>query len=266
MVEVIERVLPRLQEYSNYLNRPIYGRSILAWLKLALIYSFVIWLGIIGWRGYLFYQDYQALINKKNNKISQLNRLKASVKNYRQKIEDINLAYKEISKTFSQKKIALLKQKINSLVKEIKINKTGENIYPYNPYRFVTFNYPIRLDQFFGKLESVTIDRVNFTSRAVSDYKNALRGVYLAFLGLQEKNISGKVKIAFVGNKIALFFVKGSGALFIKGVGLKGLIGNAEKVPYFPTTTYFYRSSEKFPNLTQIFFGWDLEIKGEGLE
>ena len=266
MAEILKRILPRLQEYSNYLNRPIYGRPILAWLKLALIYSFVIWLGIIGWRGYLFYQDYQILINKKNDKISQLNGLKTSVENYRQKIEDINLAYKEISKTFSPRKIALLRKKINLLVKEIKIQKAGENIYPYNPYRFITYNYPIRLERFFGKLESVTIDKVNFTSRAVSDYKNALKEIYSAFLGLREKNISGKVKIAIVGNKIALFFVRGSGALFVKGIGLKGLIGNAEKVPYFPTTTYFYRSLDKFPNLTQIFFGWDLEIKGEGLE
>ena len=266
MAEIIEKFLPKLQGYLDYLNRPIYGRSILSWLKLAFIYSFVIWLAITGWKGYLFYQNYQNLINKRNIKISQLNRLKASLKNYKRKIEDINLAYKEISRTFSPKRIALLKEKINSLVEEIKSKKSGKNIYPYNPYRFVTFNYPIRLDQFFGKLESVTIDGISFSSKAVSDYKNALRGVYSAFLRLSRRNITGKVKITMVGNKIALFFVRGGGALSVKTIGLKGLIGNAEKVPFFPTTTYFYRSSENLPNLTQIFFGWDFEIRSEGLE
>jgi len=266
MAELVEKILPTIREYLEFLNRPIYGRPLLAWLKLAFIYSFVIWLGITGWKSYLFYQTYQNLERKKEAKISELQRIKNSISRYKQKIEDINLAYKEISKVFSPEKIQKLKRKLNALVKNLKSKKSVKDIYPYNPYRFVTYNYPINLSQFFGKLEAVSLEGISFPSKSVGDYKSALTGIYSAFRRLTEREIRGSVRVTFAGDKLALFFVRGGGGLSVKGIGLKGLIGNAEKVPYFPTTTYFYRASEKLPNLTQIFFGWDLDIEGEGLE
>ena len=266
MAKFVEDLLPKLQEYIDLLNTPIYGRSIIDWFKLFLIYSFVVWLGIIAWRAFLFYQEYQKLENKRVAKVAQLNRLKRSIVYYKHKIREINVAYREISKTFSPKRVSQIERKLNELIAKIENKKRNSNLYQYAPYRLITFNYPLGLSGFFSRFEGVSLEGINFSAPSIYEYQNILQNIYSIYRKSKNGTLSGKIKIAFTDGKIALFLVKGRGLLSVNKIFLKGLIADAEKIPYFPTATYFYKTSEKLPNITRIFFGWDLAIKSEGLK
>ncbi len=157
-----------LEHLSVFLNKKIFKKSIKEWLLLVAKYSFIVWFTIIGYIGFLYYQQ----ISKVNKAIETKQRILKSKEFQRKKIvlklKNIYRAYHLASKYFNKKKLQDLRGKINTLyTKVIFKNKTN---YIVSPIQLENFNYKINISNDISqKIKTVTINYFNFHS-SVSDY------------------------------------------------------------------------------------------------
>ena len=259
MAEIIDKILPRLVEIWE---TPVYNRPLGSWITLGIMFSFPLWLGIIGWQGYNFYQEYSKLKEAEQNKLAQLRRIETQKRYYRIRLKDIDIAYKLVAKYLTPERIEKLKEDINRLVEETKRKFYSRSINPINPYREETFNYPRRV-VLLEQAIPYTLDGLSFTAKSLNDFRQTLNRFY----DKDRKNtLHAQVGLKFVNNKLVLYLKKKKDGIVIKRTFLGGVISDARKVPFLTSATYFYRNSKEYPNLTDAFFGWKLEIETKGVE
>ena len=91
------------------------GRTLKDWLVLILQFSFILWILILGWIGYNFYNNYKILRQQEVRKLSILSTKNREIKIIRKKIAEIREAYNILRNYFKPEQVTLLR---NSLQKE----------------------------------------------------------------------------------------------------------------------------------------------------
>jgi len=257
-------ILFRFYEYLISINKPIFGKTLFEWIKLAFLYSFVIWLIIFGWKVYNDYLYFKKLKDREESLASISQQKSKLVYKYSLKLRDIQLAYSQISKTFSEDKVKELLKELNNKIWNLEKKKKFIDI--YNPLSFNGINYQMFVKM--GKKIDVYIPKFYFSvekgkfSSIVQAFLNSIN----YFLGFNKTAIKGKVKVSLIGKKIVLFFSpKGNSILSLKPVTLLGLVQKPEKLEYIPTYLFFDVNSYESKELTNIFIGWSFEVKKEVL-
>jgi len=231
-------------------------------LKYGVMYSFGIWLGIIGWNVYNQFKQYEQL-SKENQKVEkEFQKILKEYKKYKTKLEDINLAYKEISKAISPQAVKKLIDQIDQYVIKIQNEKNTLNLNQLNPYRIDGFNIQI-LAQIPPYLQPVTLADIPLTSRAVSDFQSVLQSLINVWRGKQAKSLTAEVGVKYKANKVVLFLEKSDkGYLEIKPQLLYGVISDFQKIPYFLTSTAIdSRLLEQNIRFSQLYIGWGINLK-----
>ena len=259
----LEELVYKVYEgFSSVLEKPLFGKPLSLWLKYAIMYSFVVWLGLIAWNGYNHYQTYQQLLQEEKLNKQLLSRKKATITRYKNKIQDIRLAYQEISRIISPENVKVLMESLDKNVELVENQKKMVNLNPLNPYRIRGFNIriPIYLPKYLG---SVTFKGINFSSKIVRDYSISLEKIFEKWRRQTIKEIYAKVNIVYKNNKLVLYLKRASqGFLTLKPVGFYGVLYDFKKLPFIPTTTAL-NSNLLMKNIdfSRFYFGWDLILK-----
>jgi len=262
--KVLTEILFRFYEYLISINKPIFGKTLFEWIKLAFLYSFVIWLIILGWKVYNDYLYFKKLKDREGSLASISHQKSRLLYKYSLKLRDIQLAYSQISKTFSEDKVKKLLEELNNEIWNLEEKK--KSLYIYNPLSFNSVNYQMLVQ--IGKKIDIYIPNFYFTVE--KDKFSSIIQTFLSsinyFLSFDKKPIKGKVKVSLIGKKIVLFFSpKGDSIISLKPVTLLGLIQKPEKLGYIPTYLFFDANSYRNKELTNIFIGWSFEVKREVL-
>ena len=256
----LEELVFRVYEgFSSVLEKPLFGKPLSLWLKYAIMYSFVVWLGVIAWNGYNHYQTYQRLLQEEKLNKQVLSRKKATITRYKNKIRDIRLAYREISRTISPENVKALMETIDGKVESILNQKRLVDLNPLNPYRVGGFNIkiPLHLPEY---LESVTFRGVKFPSRVVRDYSQILQKLFAKWDKQYSAGVRTKVNAVYKNSQIVLYLKRDSnGLLTLKPVGFYGVIDDFQKLPFIPTATASNSALlMQNINFSRFYFGWDL--------
>jgi len=263
--KVVTEYLFRVYEFLVELNKPILGITITEWIKLFILYSFVIWIPIIVWNAYQDYLRFKELERQKNFLLSSQRRVEKKILKYKQKLKDMEIAYKQISQTFSEKRVQYLIENLNKEILSIK--NSQKQMDSYNPISFIARNFKGSLIlenkiNFYIPKFFFSINGYSFTTPVLKFFqaKNLL-------FQNSKKIIPGEVNVSLVGKKIVLFFKPSENSiLLLKPVVLLGVIKEPNKLIYIPTYGYFSPGICKNIWLTNVLFGWGFELKGEVLK
>jgi len=252
----------RFYEYLISINKPIFGKTLFEWIKLAFLYSFVIWLIILGWKIYNDYLYFKKLKDREEILASISQQKSKLLYKYSLKLRDIQFAYSQISKTFSEDKVKELLKELDNEIWNLDQKKKSLDI--YNPLGFNSINYKISVQ--VG--EKINVYIPNFYFSVEKDKFSSIIQTFLSsinyFLSFDKTPIKGKVKVSLIGKKIVLFFsTKGNSILSLKPITLVGIVQKPENLGYIPTYLFFnsYRDKE----LTNVFIGWSFEVEKEVL-
>jgi hypothetical protein len=253
-----------LVKILEFLEKDIRDKPLYQWILRGLLYSFVIWIPITLWIGYQKYNEITRLKAIKNQKLQLLRSKERQYQNYLSKLNDIKIAYRELKKYFREEEIELLKKKLDMLLKKNKLFAGGDKRIIVQSVGYDNFNYPLKFSSFYTQWQSVSLADINFTSRAVQDFNEAMKTLFGKYSDLKERKLIGDVKVSLNGNRIILTFEPGKGLLKIEPIRLLGFISDIKKVPAYPAVS-FLRTREEFSDWSQLYIGWKLKFyKGEG--
>jgi hypothetical protein len=253
-----------LVKILEFLEKDIRGKPLYQWILRGLLYSFVVWIPITLWIGYQKYNEITRLKAIKNQKLQLLRSKERQYQYYLSKLNDIKIAYEELKKYFREEEIELLKKKLDMLLKKNKLFAGGDKKIIFQSLGYDNFNYPLKFSSFYKQWQSVSLPDINFTSRAVQDFNEAMKTLFGKYSDLKERKLIGDVKVSLNGNRIILTFEPGKGLLKIEPIRLLGFISDIKKVPAYPAVS-FLRTREEFSDWSQLYIGWKLKFyKGEG--
>ncbi|GEM_PF-2408921 len=109
-----------LERLSLLLEREIYGRTVGQWLKLALAYSFVLWLAVIIYNGYNYFQKYREIAEKVEQKETLMKRKTMEYRHLKSYLADLNKGYSQLARVITPvKKATVLKAIAKEIEKEL---------------------------------------------------------------------------------------------------------------------------------------------------
>ena len=235
------------------LEYEIRGKPVYKWFLYILEFSFLIWIPLAIWIGYSMYKELNKLEYSLQEKHRLLQHEYAKIKRLKQKIGDINEAYKALATFFNPEELQKLKKNINAYVFNLqRISKVG---LIKTPILYKTFNYPLHIPP--PPVESQTLPDINFSSKSVQDFVEAFRTFNRKYKDL--KPIRGNVKISIEGKSLILTFKrKRNGLLELKPVRYLGFISNMKYLEDIPTIASIPPEAKQFR--TNVFIGWILQI------
>ena len=249
---------------TSKLKREDIGTIALKIIKYSLMFSFILWLAIIGWNSYKAYKAIQNLKNQQRAQLQLLKKKEQLANKYQSKLDDIRLAYKEISKVISPKNVRALLQELDSYVINMEERKKHTVIYTFNPYRISGFNIQLAI-KLPSYIRSVSIAGVYIKSGAVENFKEVLDDILTNWnKKLYQPYIYANVEVVAKKNQILLYLREGNSTtsfLKLKPLILYGVINNVLKIPYFLTSTTINTVDLSLAPISQIFIGWDLQFK-----
>lgn len=249
--------IPKLEEVDI-------GTIVLKTIKYSLMFSFVVWLIIIGLNAYKTYKTIQNIKTQQEAQHQLLKTRERLVNKYESKINDIRLAYKEISKVISPKAVKKLLQELDSYIANMEKKKKHIIVYTYNPYRISGFNIKLAI-KLPSYLRSVSIAGVNIKSEAVINFRKTLDDILITWnKKVYKPYIYAKVDVLAKKNQILLYLRKGKpqkSFLELKPLVFYGVVNDVLKIPYFLTSTVVNTADLSIVPISQIFVGWDLQFK-----
>jgi hypothetical protein len=250
-------------QYIRRLNILIFGKPLFDWLKLLLLYSFVIWFSITGWKAYQDFKEYKKLLQQEKNLQHRLKLKQKIVRKYKQKLQDIQTAYNEAKTIFSKDKVNNLVLRVNTEI--MAINKLVNSQLlknSINPYRIKTFN--LRYD-YLAPLKDLTyfsLKGIPFKSELLNYFKASFRFTYKRWKAFREKPLRGEVDVSLVGNNIILYLKPSiNGYLIFKPIFWNGIVYEPQRAYVFPTLSFYEQPlSMKNIKISPLFFGWYLTL------
>lgn len=265
--KIIIENLFKAYEFLISLNKPIGGKPLFDWFKLAFLYSFVIWLSIIGWKFYQCYLQFQNLKKQKSDILVMKKYKENQIRKYISKLRDIDIAYKQISKYLSEKRVKNLVKKLNEEILLYKQKEREREL--YNPISISLLNIgDIEIAKniyvYFPKYYLIKNKNLSYRT-AISKFLTSINYFYSFYKKNYNHSIKGKVNVSLVGKKIVLFFEpKGESVLSIKPIMLNGLIQHIDNFVSMPTYTFFDTKVYFGKKISNVFFGWSFELEKEG--
>ncbi len=265
VTKLISTVFPRILDILYF---PILGKPLIDWIKLIGLYSFIIWFSLLGFKVYQYYAEYLILKNQENILFKSLKKKEEKFIKYKNKIKDLQLAYREVSKYFTPIKVHELIENINKKIYQIEAEKKAWYKNLINPYRLEKFNVK---EKFYlpSYIEGITLADTQIKPDSVKYFKLAMYIFYKRwrkYIQNQEK-ITASVQVSYDKGLIKLLLKRNKeGFLNLEPVYLEGIVSNLKKAVYIPTSTAI-DSSLLFKGVinSQYFFGWDITLKREGL-
>ena len=263
----VASIISIISKLLDFLYYPVFGRPLIEWLKRIFIYSFIIWIPIVGFDLFQHYESYIQLKRQEVGLIKELKIKRGILTRYRNKVNDLNLAYKEMSKYFTPQKVKNLMKEVNLQIAKIE-NEKGiylKNL--INPYRVekfnigAEFNIPPYVNEISLKGTEIISDAVEyFKLTSLTFYKKWEKYIQ------NTKSIRVSTQVIYNNGLITLFLKRNQeGLLSLQPKYLEGVLCNMNKIPYIPTSTAI-DSSLALETLfkSQYFFGWDINLKEGG--
>jgi hypothetical protein len=287
----------QIYEFFIRLNRPIFGKYISEWLKLGLVYSFLIWGGIILFKVYNQYLQYKELDRKEKIFLVQKRKKEKQINKILFLLKDLQLAYTQISEYFSKEEIQKL---INKL--EIQVNKYKQkrslfynpiNIFIFNtdtklslsktllipnfkyfyliknsrtfPYGENIKNFLEDLKEFFNKRKKIN-NEIHYKLVTLKFF-NSLNYFYKFIDKHYNFSVNGEIQVSLLDNKktIFLYFTPfEQGLLKIKPIMELGFIQYPEKLLSIPSYTFFYIKPYVPIPIAPVYFGYVFELNKGG--
>jgi hypothetical protein len=145
-----------LERLSLLLETDIYGRTVKEWLKLALAYSFVLWLGIVLYNSYNAFTQFKEVSQKVERKQAILKRKEREYKRQKAFLADLNRGYSELAKVITPiKKATILKVIAHKIEKELHKTSTTENIFatPQTPMVLRAINVKVASENVLSQIK-----------------------------------------------------------------------------------------------------------------
>jgi len=262
--KLITSVFPKFLDFLYY---PILGRPLIEWAKRIFIYSFILWIPIAVFNIYQHYKSYTKLEQQEAKISKELKRKEKILARYKSKINDLNIAYKEVSKYFTPQRVKELMKKIDMKITEIENRKKSSFKNLINPYRVEKFNVDRKFNIPFY-INEISLKGTEISADSVEYFKLTMLTFYKKWKKYiqQQKNIRVSAQVVYNNGLITLFLRKNQeGILNLQPKYLEGVVCNMNKIPYIPTSTGI-DSSLLFKDLfkSQYFFGWDINLKEGG--
>jgi hypothetical protein len=181
-------------------------------LKIALKYSFVLWIFIAGLIGYFYFKDFKVNLEKYLSLKKELNIKNQQIKKHKFLIHELELSYIYINKFFSKQRIESIKPKLEKEYENIL--STLRRNYSRN-YQEYVLNFPKNL--IFNK-KKININ--NIVDKQLQSYS------YYAYL-----NFWGKVNRFFTASKYSIHSIEITASL--KGRNIILSLKKEEKYSYF---------------------------------
>ncbi|HIC09075.1 MAG TPA: hypothetical protein EYO62_03390 [Aquificales bacterium] len=264
ITKVTSVIVPRI---IDILHLPVLGKPLIEWFKLLGLYSFIVWFSFLGFKVYQHYTEYAVLKNQEKSLYKNLKKKEKILNKYRNKIKDLQLAYREVSKYFAPIKVRELMENINKRIYQIEVRKKDWYKNLINPYRLEQFNVK---KKFYlpNYVEGITLTDTRIKPDSVKYFKLTMYTFYKKwrkYTQNQEK-ITVSTQVSYNKGLITLFLKRDKeGFLNLKPRYLEGVVSNLEKIMYIPASTTI-DSSLLFKGVvnSQYFFGWDITLKKEG--
>jgi hypothetical protein len=247
---------------KEFLLKLLENERLLVFLITPIKYSFIIWLLIIGWFSYKFFQEYKYLSSIEEKKQQEYLQEYKVLRQKISKLKDIKTSYETITKYFSPKEVELVKKKLDYTLSLIEgISKAPLRKYETFPFEITTFNLEKEFSQRLFKLNSFTLESIQFKPES-NDYFEE----YLTYLYKKSANkikTSGKVNAAIGRDKILLTLVPAeNGILKLESVFSSGFVSNIFSNPYFMTSTIL--KTNQLKNVySNFYFGWSMKLQRE---